>query len=198
MKLITRKTLLPILIALPLVMTAGPLTAQVYKTVDEDGNVTYTDRPPQDGSKPIKLRPISVIEAPAYEQAPSAAQKAAAKEGEEKPLRYLRKHYEDFAIVSPAQEEAVWYSENVVTVAWSVPSALEPGMQVTVSVDGAQQPATSERVIPIIGLERGEHTATAVLRDARSRLVANAEPVTFFIRQPNLYTRPGPRPRGSG
>ena len=41
--------------------------AQVYKTVDENGNVVYTDQPPEDGSEPIKLKPLSVIEAPVYD-----------------------------------------------------------------------------------------------------------------------------------
>ena len=50
----------------------SPLMAQVYKVVDKDGNVTYTDQPPGDGSKPVELAPISVIEAPTYEKAPEA------------------------------------------------------------------------------------------------------------------------------
>jgi len=64
MKLMTHKTFILILVAFSLAIMASPLIAQVYKTVDKDGNVTYTDQPPPDGSKPIKLAPISVIEAP--------------------------------------------------------------------------------------------------------------------------------------
>ena len=45
----------------------SPVGAQVYKVVDEDGNVTFTDQAPADGSKPVELPPISVIEAPKYE-----------------------------------------------------------------------------------------------------------------------------------
>lgn len=177
---------------------AGPLLAQVYKTVDEDGNVVYTDQPPKDGAEPIKLRPISVIEAPVYEKAePADPDAAAEEESKEKPLRFLRKHYEAFMIVSPEQEESIWYANGVVPVAWSTPSPLEPGMQVTVSVDGRAQPPTTEPVIAFTGLERGEHTATAVLTDARNRHIATAETVTFFIRQPNIYTNaPRPTPRG--
>ena len=33
-----------------LMISATPLMAQVYKVVDKDGNVTYTDQPPADGS----------------------------------------------------------------------------------------------------------------------------------------------------
>lgn len=175
---------------------SSPLTAQVYKTVDENGNVVYTDQPPMDGSKPVELRPLSVIEAPEY-KTPAGDQNVAEEEEEEKPLRFLRKYYEDFAIVSPQPDESIWYSENVITVAWGVANAPQPGMQVIISVDGRAQPPTGERVVAFTGLERGEHTATAELRDARNRRIATAQPVTFFIRQPNIYTNaPRPTPRG--
>ena len=200
MKLITLKTLFLIPIVLSLTLVAAPLSAQVYKTVDKDGNVIYTDQPPKDGSRPIELKPISVIEAPTYETAaPAGYGDAAGEEAKEKPLRFLRNHYKDFAIVSPRSEEAVWYSQEVITVAWGTGNPVEPGMQVTVTVDGARQTPTSERVIPITGLERGEHTVTAELKDARNRSIATATSITFFVRQPNIYTnRPRPTPRGGG
>ena len=70
MKTVIYKRFITILVALLLAVTVSPLMAQVYKVVDKDGNVTFTDQPPTDGSKPIKLAPISVIEAPTYEKAP--------------------------------------------------------------------------------------------------------------------------------
>ena len=201
MKLIINKTFLLIAIAFLLTVIAGPVTAQVYKTVDEDGNVTYTDQPPKEGSKPIDLPPLSIIEAPTYERPAKAADGGAEDEdGKEMSLRDLRRNYRDFAIVSPQQEESIWSPENkITTVAWSTPYQLQPGMTVTVSVDGMKQTPTSEQIIPVIGLERGEHTVTAELKDAKNRLVATAETVTFFIRQPGLYnSRPRPTPRVGG
>ena len=191
-------TLRQITLVLLLAMVSIPLAAQVYKTVDENGNVVYTDQPPSDGSKPIELRPISVIEAPVYEKAaPADADTAAEEESKEKPLRFLRKHYEGFTIVSPTQEESIWYANQVVPIAWATPNPLEEGMLVTVTVDGSSQPPTSEPVVAFTDLERGEHTASAVLRDSKNRVIATAETVTFFIRQPNLYMNaPRPTPRG--
>lgn len=198
MKLITHKTLFLILIAFLLVMTAGQLSAQVYKTVDEDGNVTYTDQPPRDGSGPIKLRPISVVEAPIYEvRAKASEENAGAEDGKEMSLGYLRKNYKDFAIVAPQQEESIWHPEAPVTVAWNVRYQLQQGMKVTISIDGNEQAVTSEQIIPVAGLERGEHRVTAVLKDARNRSIATAEPVIFFIRRPTINTnRARPTPRG--
>ena len=195
MKLMTHKTFILILIAFSLAIMAGTLAAQVYKTVDKDGNVTYTDQPPADGSKPIKLAPISVIEAPTYEKAPESARKGA--EGEEIPLRDLRRLYRDFAIISPQSEESVWHPDGPIAVAWSAGNPLQTGMQVTVYLNGNKQATTTEQIIPVDGLDRGEHTVTAELKDAKNRRIATAEPVTFFIQRPNIYTnRPRPTPRG--
>ena len=177
-------------LVLLLALVSMPLAAQVYKTVDENGNVVYTDQPPADGSPPVKLREISVVEAPIYESAaPAAEEDVAIEEGKEMSLRYLRKNYADFAIVAPQQEESIWHPEDVVNVAWRARYQLQPGMKVIVSVDGQQQASTSEQIVPVSGLERGEHQVTAELKDARNRSIATAEPVTFFVRRPGLYNR---------
>lgn len=197
MKLSTYKAFLLALVTISLLLAAGTLTAQVYKTVDEEGNVTFTDQPPGDGSQPIELRPLSIIEAPTYQKPVKSTEEATEGEGgKEMSLGYMRKNYADFAIVATQQEESVWHPEDVITVAWNARYQLQPGMQVTVSVDGVRQTPTTEQVIAVTGLERGEHTVTAELTDAKNRRVAMAEPVTFFIRRPGLYNRPRPTPRG--
>lgn len=196
MKLTSCKTLFLLTLALSMAV-ASPLLAQVYKTVDEDGNVVYTDQAPKDGSAPMELPPLSIIEAPTYENAEGPIPEGDEGEGgKEMSLRHLRKNYEDFAIIAPLDEETIYQSEGIITTAWNARYQLQPGMQVTVSVDGVEQTTTSEQIIPLAGLERGEHTVTAVLTDARNRRIAIAEPVTFFVRQPNLYSRPRPTPRG--
>lgn len=198
MKLISCRTLFLIILTLTLSLAvAGTVAAQVYKTVDEDGNVTYTDQPPNDGSAPIELRPLSIIETPEYAK-PAAAEPESetAEAGKEMSLKYLRKNYADFAIIAPQAEETVWQPENVITVAWNTRYQLQPGMQVTVYVDGVAQTTTSEQIIPLAALDRGEHTVTAELKDAQNRRIATAEPVTFFVRRPGLYNRPRPAPSG--
>ena len=188
-----------ILLTLSLALAGNALFAQqVYKVVDEDGNVTFTDTPPGDGSKPVKLAPISVIEAPTYEQPEKAVEEGAeGEEGKEMSLRYLRKNYADFAIVAPQQEESVWNPDSAMTVAWNTRFALQPGMQVIIFVDGVQHSKTTEQIIAVTQqLDRGEHKIEARLTDAKNRSIATAEPITFFVRRPGLYNRPRVAPRG--
>ncbi|MDX2429162.1 MAG: DUF4124 domain-containing protein [Xanthomonadales bacterium] len=174
-----------ILVVLSLALMASPLMAQVYKTVDKDGNVTFTDQPPADGSKPIKLAPISVIEAPAYEKAPPADVGAE----KEMSLADVRRSFRDFAIVSPQSEESVWKPDGPIAIAWSAGSALQEGMQVEIYLDGRMHTATTQQMVPVVGMDRGEHSVYAVLKDSKKRVIATTEPVVFFVRQPGLGNR---------
>lgn len=187
MKRVMVKTFFLILMACSMAMATNAMSADVYKVVDEDGNVTYTDTPPQDGSRPIKLTPISVIETPIYERPVKAD--AGGEEGKEMSLKYLRKHYADFAIVSPQQEESVWHPDTAMSVAWSTRYQLQDGMQVTVYIDGKQIAKTSDQIIPVPEIDRGEHKVEAQLTDSQNRRIATAEPITFFVRRPGLYNR---------
>jgi len=203
MKLITDKVLLSTMLAFLLALTAAPVLAQVYKVVDKDGNVTFTDIPPQDGSAPVDLPPISVVEKPVYQPTAREAEAAAAAtaavagpdaavaEPKEVPLRELRQMYKDFAITSPAWEESLWAPDGPVSIAWRTSADLQEGMQVSVFIDGKLEATTTQALIPVAGLERGEHIVTAEIKDQRNRKIATAGPVTFFIRQPGLFNRPG-------
>jgi hypothetical protein len=189
MKLNTHKAFLLTLTVLFLALAAAPLTAEVYKVVDKDGNVTYTDQPPGDGSKPIKLQPISVVETPVYETKAKPAVEG--EDGEPLSLRTLRGMYRDFAIVAPQSEESIWHPDRPITVAWSTGTPLQAGMKASVSVDGQLQANTTDRVVPVANLERGEHRVTASLTNEKNQTVATAEPIVFFVRRPGLNNSRG-------
>jgi hypothetical protein len=189
MKIDIRKTYFLTLTALFLALAAMPLAAEVYKVIDEDGNVSYTDKPPGDGSKPIELQPISVVEAPVYESKPKPAVED--EDGEPLSLRALRGMYRDFAIVAPQSEESIWHPDAPITVAWSTGTPLQTGMKANVSVDGKLQANTTDRVVPVANLERGEHTVTAELTNERNQSVATANPIVFFVRRPGLNNNRG-------
>jgi hypothetical protein len=51
-----------------LALAASAMAAPLYKVTDENGNVTFTDQPPADGtksdSKPVEQKPLNVLESP--------------------------------------------------------------------------------------------------------------------------------------
>lgn len=168
--------------------------AQIYKVVDKDGNVSYTDTAPKDGSKPVDLQPISVIETPEYQVKAKPEQ---VEGGSKKSLRALRSEYRDFSIISPTPEDSIWAPEKTLTVTWRTKKPLLQGMMVRVVVDGNELDPSSSTLIVVPPLERGEHTVGASLVDSDGKVITKAASVTFYVRQPNLFTNPPvARPKG--
>jgi len=172
---------------LSLFASAGAM-AQVYKQVDENGNVTYTDQVPLDGSAPMDLPELSVIEmdygtGSTTDAVDEKAEEAdAAAEAKVPTPRELRRMYRDFKITRPTQEETLWGTENMVVVSWGSSTPLLENMTVRVFVDG-QQRSTDGSGMVALRLDRGEHQVYAELLDARARSVVTTPIVTFFIKQ---------------
>jgi len=168
--------------------------AQVYKVVDAEGNVTYTDQAPSDGSQPMKLPELSVVDTDYEAPPPADSSTTAGTEGDGAPSeptpREMRKMYSDFTITRPAPEETFWGTANQVVVSWASANPFQPGMTVRLFVDGQLQPGDGEDMRALT-LDRGEHTVYAELLDARGRRVATTASVTFFVKQHSVgFNRP--------
>jgi len=191
-----RKGMMPVLVSLFFLFTPLAVFAegQIYKVVNPDGSVTFTDQRPAPGAKPVELKPLSVIETDI--QVPEPADAAAAEgEAAEPTAQELKRMFSDFRIMQPQSEETFWGTENQVTVSWGASKPIPEDMRVILYVNGEGQnaPVTGSTTLM---LNRGEHQVYAVLRDARNRRVATSEAVTFFVKQHsvNFNRRPGNGP----
>jgi len=180
---------------------AGPLAAQsggeIYKVVDEHGNVTYTDQRPSEGAVPIDLPPLSVVETDIPVPPASAAVQAGA-EAREPTTRELRRRYADFRITQPQQEETFWGTANTVVVAWGTSQAVPPEFSARLYVDGSPRDVPGSGSISLT-LDRGEHKVYVELLDARKRQIIATETVTFFVKQASVgFARPVPAQGNNG
>ncbi len=183
-----------------LLLCATPLSAQIYKVVDESGNITYTDQAPSDGSGPMDLPELSVVQTdPVPPPRSDDASPARADENTSSELtpRQLRRMYRDFRITRPQAEETFWGTGQQVVVSWGASAPLQAGMSVRLLVDGQPQADTQQSMLALT-LERGEHRVQAELRDNRGRRVVISEPVTFFVKQNSVnFNRPATNPNGN-
>ncbi len=188
------KGMIKTLICLPLLLL--PLLAfsegEIFKVVDKDGNVTFTDQRPNDEAQPMDLPPLSVVETDIQVPAAPAEGAGAAVAEEDKPLtaRELRRKFRDFRIRSPQPEETFWGTANSVVVSWGSSQPIPPEMSVMLFVDGEGQKAPAQGGVNLT-LDRGEHQVYAELRDARNRRIVRTETVTFFVKQHSVnFNRP--------
>jgi hypothetical protein len=171
------RTLLPLL-TLMLPLSALP-EGEIYRVVDKDGNVTYTDQRPSADAQPMDLPPLSVIQT---EAPPPVATRAAEETVQAPTPRELRRMYADFRIIQPQPEETFWGTENTVVVAWGSEQEILPDLSAKLYVDGEAQDVAAAGSITLT-LDRGEHTVYVELLDARQRRIVATERVTFFIKQ---------------
>lgn len=169
-----------------LALLCTPAMAEIYKVVDENGNITFTDRPPGPEYKPVELKGLSVI---SPQQAPKGRDRDEGDQAEEEPelsIRELRRSYKNFAITSPKQDESLWETNNTATVAWATGYQMQASMSVVVYLDGQAQPPTNAPVAVFENLDRGAHSVRAELFDGKNRRVASTPSVTFYIKQQSI------------
>ena len=174
--------------AITLVWASG-LSAAVYKSVDAQGNVVYTDEPGGD-AKPVKLPPLSTVPAPRFKSStPSSSPSSAESEPS------AATNYEQISIVSPTQDATL--RDNTGAVPVNV--VLEPelnsvaGHRYRYYLDGqAQGKPTESGQISFANLDRGSHTVEAAVVDNTGQELIRSSSVQFFLHRQSVNFPRGP------
>ncbi|MEE8514744.1 MAG: DUF4124 domain-containing protein [Gammaproteobacteria bacterium] len=152
------------------------VSAVVYRWVDENGHVVYSDRP-QPGAQVLEEKDVQTVDAPPVELIrPKSDAKTSAKNG--------FAGYKRVAVMSPQNDEPV--RENAGNVTVSV--TLEPGLQTKLGhklalfVDGAQisEPGTATQ-FQLNNMNRGAHTLEAKVIGADGSVIKSSSLVTFHM-----------------
>lgn len=159
-------SLLIALLASSFMATAEPL----YKWVDDQGNVHYSDRP-QPGAQKLQL-PKAQTYSPAHPAAPVPSGPAA---DEQRPVS----GHTSIAIASPTDQQTLWNTDTV-TVGVDLSPSLQPGDQVTITLDGQSQTVAGTSAT-FNNVERGAHTVTASVSGSGGSVSAKA--ITFYIQR---------------
>ncbi|MEM1080490.1 MAG: DUF4124 domain-containing protein [Pseudomonadota bacterium] len=177
------KTSFEVLLIAVLLSVALTATAEdaIYKTVDEDGNVVYTDQRPSTDAEPLDLPELTVVDPVEIGTAAPQATEAA----EAPPPMELR-------IVSPLQDETIWNTGYTVDVQLDLTTVMPAGGEIHLFVDGEHKATTRALSTTLNEVFRGPHTMYAELRDGGGQVLATSDPVRFIIQQQSaLRNRPG-------
>jgi len=156
----------------------------IYKTVDADGNVVYTDRKPSEDVEPIPLPELTVVD-PVQLGEPGAIDEAGetAFEATGPALR----------ILAPEPGETIWNTAYVLSVEVDAAGPLPSGAQLVYLIDGEEFATTRSQSIELEEVYRGERRLTVELRSGDGEVLSTAGPVTFYMRQ---HSRLHPNPNG--
>lgn len=178
----------PFLLILLCLLTLGT-QAQVFKHVDEDGNVTFTDQPPPDSTE-VQINSTNIAAPPPSDAFPTPPPS-------DKPDKDTDGAYK-ITITGPANETIIPNGPGNFTVSASVSPELADTHQLQLLLDGAprEEPQRSSSWA-LTNVFRGEHNLVVSVVDAKGKSLAKSDPVTVFVFRPssnNTRRNRPPRP----
>ena len=159
------------------------LHAQIYQTIDEDGNVSYTDKPPQGQKSEQVSLPTTNTAPPIKPTAPSSSKKT----GKDKaPTDY------SISISSPSNDAQIPTGQRDVSVSLSLSPALHKDHKVQLMVNGAPfGDSFSGTSGTLKEIYRGSHQISAAVIDDNGKTISVSDSVTIHVQR---HSRPRPTP----
>jgi hypothetical protein len=148
-----------------------PVQAQMYKWVDEQGNVHFTDKAPNQEAKEYQPPPIMVMPAgPTGNFSPSKQPKSF--------------KYQSLSVTAP-QNDAVFTPDKAdsVQVNLEITPALNGQHNIALYLDGELHTVAKQPSFNLTGLPRGTHTVFASVLDKENKKLITSNSVSFHIQR---------------
>lgn len=185
MKITMKVRLLSAVFSIGLSLWTFQVKAAIYKTVDENGNVVFSDtRSPHQPGEEVKLRPITPMQV-----MPVEPPLARSPEDKQEPSTG---GYSRLEIVDPVNDETVRNSGNFAVKVAMTPK-LQPGHKLRLLMDGdAVEPARRSLNFTLLNVDRGTHVLTVEVVDQQENVIQSS--VSTVHVQRAIYTTPAVSP----
>ncbi|WP_280541148.1 DUF4124 domain-containing protein [Chromohalobacter sp. 11-W] len=186
--------------ALLVAVVMGVSSAQatpVYRSVDAQGNVTFSDRPV--GEK-VDVGTVNTVPGQPRETRNRQAPRDAATEAEADAAASFTA-YERLAIAAPGNETTLpTGAAGDTQVRVAITPELRETDKLRIVLDGeASAPARHATTFSVSGLVRGEHTLRVEVIDAEGRVRQRSAPITLYVQRASVYLPANPNnPRNTG
>ena len=171
-----------LLILAGLTLSLAAASQEIYRWVDKDGIVHYSDQPDSPNAELI-----SVIESNSYEgeeATPDSSDPAADSAPEVS-------SYGSLSMVQPSPNQVFFGADAVVTAVAELQGSLQPGHSVVFSLNGDQRPSEG-LATEFSGLARGTYYVSATILDQNGTPVISSQQTTFHVRQPSINSPQSP------
>ncbi|WP_171909927.1 DUF4124 domain-containing protein [Aquisalimonas asiatica] len=163
--------------------------ADIYKWVDEDGNVVYSDEPREGAERLERSTPES-----SYRFETPQRRSSADRSGDDADEDDSR--YEEIRIVQPEDEGTVRDNQGLVDVRLELSPSLRAEHRVQFLFNGEPRGDPSRSLeTRLTEVHRGEHQVAARVLGEGGEVIAESDPVTFYMHQASRLLPGG---QGSG
>jgi hypothetical protein len=156
---------------------------RVYKRVNPDGSVEYSDQPIQ-GAEVMKVPKGSTFTMP---ETPASTAAPADSTPEEASVSY-----DSLEITRPMNDEAIRSNEGKLTALAQVTPGLASNHRFRWRMDGEIVQDVNSPELRLNNVDRGSHTLEAEIVDADGKVVISSETITFHLMR---YSVPGKQPK---
>jgi hypothetical protein len=170
--------MLRFLILMTLLLAGPALADDVYKQVQPDGSIRYTDKPPSKGAKPARLPPLSgTISATA---GTSGSRVFYTEEALREAARFA------VSIESPTPGQELRIGADRAVAAANVMPGLVTGFGLLYFLDGAAMTAEPVDKLSVLMplMAPGAHKVSVAVLDAKGREVARSAETSFLVTAP--------------
>ena len=153
------------------------ISAELYKGLDSEGNIIYSDTP-FNNSKEFTAPAITVVDAPKVQTKKNTQEKVIEKE---KPKEFK---YTSFNITAPVNDETIWNAPQLM-VSMQLKPALntEEGHNIWLMMDDKPLVKNSRNLsIPISRADRGSHTLQGQIRSSKGKIIKRTKSITVHIK----------------
>lgn len=175
-----------ILAGLTLSLAAQP--QEIYRWVDKDGQIHYSDQPGAANAERVILADPN-----AYESEPAFGNYAPSGDDPDDSDAYSP--YTALAIVQPTPDQTFFGADATVAVTAELDGTLRPDHTLVFFVNGNRRPAAGGLGLELQNLERGTHFLRASVLDQNGEPVITSQQITFHIRQASINSPQSPQAR---
>jgi hypothetical protein len=176
-----------LLILAGLALSLAAASQEIYRWVDKNGIVHYSDQPDAPNAELI-----NVIEPNAYEAQDAATSSGAGPADADEPEDDAGESpYASLSITTPSPDEVFFGADAVVTVAAELQGTLRPEHTVVFFLNGNRKEADGLST-EYSGLARGSYFLRASILNAAGQPVITSQQTTFHVRQPSINSPQSP------
>ncbi len=160
--------------------------AAVYKKIDENGNVTYSDAPTASDQKPHDIGQPMV-----YESKPIPAVTSSVAEPKTEDAVKTETKYQSLTISSPEDDQSLRENAGNVSVSYSSQPALDTkaNHQYILYLDGKEVSTSQNSHLILPNTDRGTHTLDVEIVNKEQETLIKSDTITFHLQRVSIRPR---------
>ena len=177
-RLIPAITTFCLLTALPL---APASASDIYRHVDEDGNVTFSDEPMDDDSESMELESLPEVNLPDPAERKRGAMRDTPQDNEARD----QQGYQSLEITAPEHDSAFWRGDGLVVVRFRSQPSLRSGHRYALELDGERVQEGRGTTFTLENMNRGTHELVVHVLNANDETISSSDVTRFTLHRPS-------------